>query len=446
MESREIVSTSGLPQVPRLVQVSEHSRVPLNRGELLDLQTGSLLLSPHVIGSGYIRVQADKDQVVIHAGPYIGLIPLNDYVTLEIVPRVPISNLVRILAASGRAPQRLPESLRTYATQAVPVGQIRDELANAFIRQVQLIGASGLHYIYETRKEDTSFPRGRILLNETITRLLAKGKRYLISTARFERNINTSPNQLLKLALLVLASTYQTSNKNGLVTKQLGAIRDCLAVFSGVTTLATHNLRLSTVFSKLPPTREYYLPALELAQLILGIRGLDFDSNEGNVSLPSLLWKMDDIFEDYVRWGLRQHLLEALPKYEVADGNVDQQQGGGGKRLFVNGPDFRMANPDIVIMEVDMHALRRPVAVFDVKYKPKKPERDDLNQILAYAMSYQVPVVGIISLAEMGKPSKLTFMGEIGMAKVYHYALQLGNNDLASEEAAITEVLLSLIA
>jgi 5-methylcytosine-specific restriction enzyme subunit McrC len=411
----------------------------------LDVQTGNLLLSPKIIGGGYIRVQADKDQVVIHAGPYIGLIPLNDHVTLEIVPRVPIANLVRVLAASGLAPQYLPETLRTYATQAIPVGLIRDELTNALINQVRIIGASGIHYTYESRKEDTSFPRGRILLHETITRLLAKGKRHLIRTARFERNIDTVPNQLLKLALLTLAESYRNGNQNGNVTKQLGIIREAIAVFAQVTPISIRKVQLSTLFNNLPTIRDYYRPAIDLAQLVLGTRGLDFDSNSGSVQLPSMLWKMDDIFEDYIRWGLNQQFISALSTFEITNGNVAEHLGGGGRRLFVEGPDTRLANPDIVVMGIDKHAQRIPVAVFDVKYKPKKPERDDLNQILAYAICYQVPLVGIISLAESDKPSKLTYMGKSGPVLVYHYAFQLGSKNLASEESELALGLSSIL-
>lgn len=216
-------------------------------------------------------------------------------------------------------------------------------------------------------------------------------------------------------------------------------------MFSGVTTLVVNGSQLTSMFGKLLPGREHYLPALDLAQLVLGTRGLDFDSSNGAVQLPSMLWKMDGIFEDYIRWGLRQQFLAVLTSFEITDGNLEQRLGGGGQRLFSHGPDSRWANPDLVVMKVDEQARRRPVAVFDIKYKPKPPERDDLNQILAYAVCYQVQIVGIVSLAEPGKPSKLTLMGGTGPVLVYHYAFQLGAQKLAVEESALAQAMLSLL-
>jgi hypothetical protein len=54
-------------------------------------------------------------------------------------------------------------------------------------------------------------------------------------------------------------------------------------------------------------------------------------------------------------------------------------------------------------------------------------------------------LVGIISLAESDKPSKLTYMGKSGPVLVYHYAFQLGSKNLASEESELALGLSSIL-
>lgn len=434
------------PDSPRLVRVAEHDPISLHSGELLDPHTGELFLFPYLLGRNFLRLLNRLPHISLQAGPYVGILPLNPYITLEIVPRVPVTNLARVLAASGRAPQRLPEVLRTYATQAVPLAELRDELADALIVQVRLISAVGLHFSYATHTQTTAFPRGRLLLQSTITQLLARGQRHLTNSSWFARCVDTLPNQLLLSALRTLVAAYRREPANRERRERLSALREALAVFARVQPASFTTLELPALFGQLPHLPAPYGPALELAQLILGIRGLDFNRSAGSVQLPTLLWKMDELFESYLRGSLRQSFLQLAPAWVVLDGNQPMAGGGGAQPLFEHGPDRRLANPDLVLAYVQGTGRPRPVAVFDVKYKPKPPEREDLNQVLAYALSYRVPIVGVLTLALPGQPSQLSLLGEINAVRVYHYAFQLSSPELEKEEAQFAQALLTILS
>jgi 5-methylcytosine-specific restriction enzyme subunit McrC len=80
-----------------------------------------------------------------------------------------------------------------------------------------------------------------------------------------------------------------------------------------------------------------------------------------------------------------------------------------------------------------------PLVVLDVKYKPaeKKPERDDLNQVITYAVSYRSPAVVVVQpRADGASRQGLIHLGDIDGRAVYQYVVDL-SGDLEAEEAAM---------
>jgi 5-methylcytosine-specific restriction enzyme subunit McrC len=152
--------------------------------------------------------------------------------------------------------------------------------------------------------------------------------------------------------------------------------------------------------------------------------------------MASVVIEMNVVFEDYVR-----NVLEAAtagdPRLDVLDGNHE-----GAKRFFDSEPS-EDANPDIVF-RVDGEAT--PV-VMDVKYKPasKMPDRSDLNQVIAYGLSYRADAVAVVQpRAEGSTRSRLISLGTISGMRVYQYVFDM-DADLAQEETTMVAALAGLV-
>jgi 5-methylcytosine-specific restriction enzyme subunit McrC len=135
-----------------------------------------------------------------------------------------------------------------------------------------------------------------------------------------------------------------------------------------------------------------------------------------DIFLPSFLVDMETLFEEYVLRVLSQRLRQ----FRVAGA------GESAKPLFDDmvAPE---ANPDVVI-----YSDGTAVAVGDVKYKPRYT-REDLNQVISYALSYNVKVAVLFLPALTEQDAGRTEIGRIRGIQVYEYALWLGSAELSLE-------------
>jgi hypothetical protein len=140
---------------------------------------------------------------------------------------------------------------------------------------------------------------------------------------------------------------------------------------------------------------------------------------KGGIPTPCFLLNLDLIFEDYVRDLLREHLGHA----RVRDAKRFPPQGER-RRLFQDGESSSETEPDIVLVD----ERSRVRSVFDVKYKaPEKPiERADLNQVLTYALAYDVDMVGIVVPAR-STTSAIGRLGTVGGVRVYRVEFDVGS-------------------
>jgi len=107
-------------------------------------------------------------------------------VLLDVRPRVPLKNLERMMRIGGDTPLDLSPYVRSYDTHEEAVPSMIDFFARALINSIQEIKFNGLHTEYIQRAQDTSFPRGRLLLGETMRRHQAYGIGHRVAASWFE--------------------------------------------------------------------------------------------------------------------------------------------------------------------------------------------------------------------------------------------------------------------
>ena len=422
------------------VREFEHIAIPADAV----LRDGRLDVFASVVKRGLFTVTPQDGPLNLQAGGWIGVIPLNHKVTIDVRPRVPLANLSRILRISGTVPVDIEDTTKRYADEPELFPSLIDIYANAMSRYVEVLRLRGFHREYARRESATSFPRGRILMGPTANTLASRGIAHKVVASWFDRTSDVPANQCIKYCLFLLAKLHISTRPTGMASRGdvvLRKLNEAFRDFDGVTLdpgLSFLDDPLVRGVRPLPRVRSYYRGPLDLSMAVIRQHAVSLDIIGDQLELPSIIIRMSDAFESYLRnvlqgveqrerWGLR-----------VLDGKVGGMDGGS-KPLLDDGLKVA-AQPDIVMATPNGEY---PL-VIEVKYRPANEyKRDDLNQAIAYGASYKCPAV-VVAQPCGYKPKPLPglhFLGTAGGMKVFQYAFNLDSSDLHSEENAFAHVI-----
>lgn len=379
---------------------------------------------------------------------YVGVIPINDEVVIEVVPRVPVGNLSRLMEISGKVPEPLIGVTRRYAQAGTIYPSLVAMYAEALSRALDRVHAQGLLREYERRETITSMPHGRILVGQAMQRTAARGERHRVPISWFQRTVDNPANRCLRYAVWRLAQYNEQFKRDLLLKEYRGTARllnRCMNELQGIDLDLSQSFLTDPIVTgrqPLPTLRRHYRPALDLALAIIGGKAVALEDSEVGVEMPSLLIKMSDVFESYLRnvlaaaastdpWGVR-----------VLDGNKHAPAGAAKKNLLDSGVAHE-ATPDIVLTA---GPTRQPDhrLLIEVKYKPAKStvDRDDLNQTLAYGVSYRTPEVFVVQpRAGGGAIGGLRSLGTLAGMNISLYVFDLDAPDLEEEERRFVQVI-----
>lgn len=412
---------------PTIYRGREHSEVAIPLAAML--QNGQLNLFEEVKRKNYFQVHSRGADLFFQCGGYIGLIPINEDVAIEVAPRVKISNLDRILRQAGVSHTIFTLISRGYAASG-EAPYLIDLLADALVAGVEEIVEWGKHKEYERRIYHGHPRSGRILIKET-SRLRAKNPGTVsASTSRFERGSNNVFNVCVRSALEHLIRTLSSSSDSR-HNARLSRLNAAWQNFPEVDTKADALSVVDEVERRMPYERLSvpYVNTLPLANAVLRSYGPSLRNLPPNFSLGSLIFDVADAFERYIRHCLNEHSDAA-----VVDGNLGAPAGAK-QPLFpgsVN-PLTRGVNttPDVLIRNSQGTAL----CVLDVKYKPYSgmPDRNDINQALTYALAYRTPMCGLVYPAST-PVGHIDDFGKVGGVAFYGFAIGLNAPDLVLEE------------
>jgi 5-methylcytosine-specific restriction enzyme subunit McrC len=429
---------------PRIYGVREYGYVDV---PLTDLLEGNRLqVDPDVQKRGFFTLQLRGDRLQLQARGYVGLIPLNERVAIDVRPRVSVGNFTRILELAGYTPEVLTTASRRYAVDPEWSDSLLDLYARALVDQLGEIELRGMFREYERREEATSFPRGRILVGRTATVLAPRGKAHVAASSWFERTADTPVNRCIKYAIWFLGQRYARTGSVGAESRRIHrALSARYGLFDGVA--LDHQRRFLDDPQvdgrrRLPTLRAYYRPALEIALAIIRGHAIRVDRPGHALTLPSLILKMEEVFEDYLRSVLRHSAADGDWHVRILDGRGKPP--GGGRKLLFDHPPSNDATPDIVLQS---EPLSDYPAILEVKYKPANgdPARDDLNQAITYAVSYRSDEVVLVQpRAPLPSFSGLRTLGTIADATVYQYVFDLNAADLDAEEALFSHAIRDL--
>lgn len=426
--------------VPVVYRVKEHELADVPLPDLLDGE-GKLRLNPDVESSDYFTIQLSKGKLRLQARGYVGLIPLNERVSIDVIPRTPVKNLLHLLSVARQPVTPLSEE-RGYKTEPQWSDSLLDIYAHTLIARLEEIATQGLLREYERRTEVTSFPRGRILATET-ARLHGRGLTHRVATARFERSADNAANRCLKYALWFLARMLRKETPlKGERRRLLDRAAPLYEVLGAVQ--LDHSLGFlqdSVVLgtAKLPSLRSYYRSALDLATAIIQLHGVQLESRVGAIKLPSMVLDMSNLFEHYLRNTLAGQARERGWEQRVLDGN------GGVKTLLFDDKPSPKATPDIVIRDQGSESFPLLIEVKNVPVAGFHSKRHEIEQALTYGLTYRCNQV-VLAHPRRSPESfhGLRLQGRIGELSLYQYVFDLAANPIAQEEerfvAAMEEI------
>jgi 5-methylcytosine-specific restriction enzyme subunit McrC len=394
------------------------------------VRDGRVEVYPEAQSAGRVTVRFLKDRLELQAGGVIGVIPLNNDLTLEVSTRVPVARVEEIIRrAGGTKLVPLPYD-RGFVPSAQDFIDVDDLIAAQFRVVLGQLPFEGLYKTYVQRTEWGPSPRGRILASPTFIQMRTS-LRPQAAYEYFARTANNPPNQLILAAGNHLASLLE--KKTSGPSRQAMALRAQLELFDGVNPVEHQAV------GQLPSNRPVLEQTVELAQLILTRGGVRFYGG-GRVRLPSFLINMETVFEDYARTVLQRS--SQLSAYEVLHGEEKPPKGGAGHVFEIAGAlGNTAATPDIVIKR---EGLVR--AIVEVKYKPceSKPLRDNLNQTIVYGVAYNSPIVVLLYPCVGEQQTTVEFLGRVRGISCFKATLQLMNPNLDAEEERLAELLAKL--
>jgi 5-methylcytosine-specific restriction endonuclease McrBC regulatory subunit McrC len=294
----------------------------------------------------------------IQPGPYVGRFRLRSGLVIDVTGRFPFHDLATLLALGRRTTMLYDD--------AVPAGgghSLMDLIALAFVREAERIAGEGLAKAYERR----SFTRPPYPgVPDVVTHLKAHaGRPDRLATVASRLTSDIPLNQLIATAHRHLcALTYQDG-------QMIARLRALAPVFHRIASIRRPLPTIADV-----PAR--YREIHHLAMLVLDEQ-TTLPPGAGAAGV-SVLFNMTKIWEQHVGKWLRG---------PAQDNSVTAQYG---ILLTDSGPE-RNGYADFVV-----HQAGKPIAVYDAKYKPWRPQptTDEIYQLYTYAHRLGVTYAGLV--------------------------------------------------
>jgi 5-methylcytosine-specific restriction enzyme subunit McrC len=372
------------------------------------LKDGEIDIFPEVQNQKYFEIRFRGRRLIVTAGKYVGFIPLNDRAIIYVQPKIPTINLIHLLSVAGGVVALGRE--REYRLTDLNAPSLLEAMARAFVAYLQDMEVGGIYKTYINVCETASILKGQIRFQESMQQLWSRGKTHRAFSSYFELTADIPENQMLYFACHNLILHFIALGFASETLKVLGQF-DELFARGGIALRLPAKHEINEIGLSATHVR-----ALRLATALVARRGVELPLGGTDIFLPSFLIDMESLFEEYVLRVLGQQ----LSTFQVAGMNEAT------KALFED-TNTPLANPDIVIYR-DGAAL----LVGDVKYKLHYT-REDLNQVISYALSYAVngAVIFVPALNEVD--AGLTTIGRIKGIRIHQYALWLGSLQLSRE-------------
>ncbi len=317
----------------------------------------------------------------LRATNYVGILTTSRGRPIEILPKIDLASGASDAQTDEGTRRVFLEMLRTWRGlrhAELPPSTIRslkrfpmlEAFVFLFLHNLAHLARHGLARRYVPVEDNLPYLRGRLLFREQLRENVTNRARFFVAHDEF--NANRPANRLIRSTL----SRLRRSVRND-ANRQL--LRELTDAFSGVpasTDPATDWRRHSV-----DRTMQHYKPVMAWVRLFLFGEGLA--TYRGTHENQSLLFPMEQIYEDFVTWCFR--------RYQSEYGVRAQQP----RKPLTCSPKAFWMEPDITLEKNGV-----PKFILDAKWKRLKPKaedgekRGDEKRWIAQADMYQLYAYG----------------------------------------------------
>lgn len=416
----------------RIIKATERGECSIAVSDLLNTD-GTLRLIEFSQNRGLVELKQSGNTLKLKIGGVVGRLPITERVALDIEPKFPIQNLTRMIDRARLSSARIAPIERVYQ-EVLTADHQPDAIIRAFAMYLRRLLAIGIQKTY-VREEAVGSPRARLNIRKTQQCYWSRGIFDKAVADSFDFTSDLPVNRLLKAATLI---ALPLSKGLGSAAADTLVFREALGVLARVnhSQFDLQNFDAAGALRGIPTFRDTYQFAVPLALALVRGSTVLHDHSDAGLLMPSFLIEMDTVFEAYIRNVL--YAFFSTKSIMVRDGNLEKWQ----RPLLRDNKRYRV-KPDLVVLR----GSANPLAIADVKYKPK-PAEEDRYQIISHALSYQVPIAVLIYPLSDGRQPGLRRLGKTGFAdnavELFEYHFDLAA-DLTLSEADIGAKLESLL-
>lgn len=404
----------------RIVEIEERGQRLFPRSDLIDSQGRSLIL-PSARELKVLEVKDVDGGINLMALGLVGYLPLTSELTLNVIPKFPIQNLWAMLEVGGETYSRVLPVIRRYqSAQGTTPIQL---LARSFCHYLRLAYSAGFERSYYPRVV-SGYYKPRVEFGPTISRYLSRGNPVDTVSTVHEFGLDSPINRIVKAACLrfarVIPGTSEWASDWQLIQLALGGLER-------VTDREPSSGDFTLDEKVAPRLRSNYSGMLRVYQLLLTGGGIAFTFDPGGKELPSFLFNLETIFENFVRQTLALGMREN--GVSVLDGNKHQS------KLFLDNKTFSTKS-DLIFRR----GKKNIIGLADVKYKPKLKEADRY-QIISHVTAAGAKLGILISPASPGETQKVERLGKLPTdAHFYHYRVNVQGDIKVAQEKMIADL------
>ena len=316
---------------------------------------------------------------------FVGTIPLDD-IQIEIVPKIPLvennieAEKIRFLEIL-QSIDYFKEKIFSNSKIEITDTSILEIFIHLFIEEVEKIIKKGLIYRYVDKNENFNVFKGKLDINNHIKYNFSHKEKFFMKFDEF--SVDSLENITIKL-------TIQKSKKISVNLKNKENLNKIGHYFENVSILdgSIENLKYLT-FDRM---NDYYKNAIQWTKIFLNNQSSSiFSTNNGEI--PSILFPMETIFENYIANKLVNIIQEKSYNQlaiKVQDNSCSIFSSISLNNVKIDNNILRI-RPDIVIKNKDA----KEIFILDTKWKilnklddKFKISTEDVYQMLAYVKTY----------------------------------------------------------
>ena len=316
---------------------------------------------------------------------FVGTILLDD-IQIEILPKIPLvennieAEKIRFLEILQNI-DYFKEKIFSNSKIEIIDTSILELFIHLFIEEVEKIVKKGLIYKYVDKNENLNVFKGKLDINSHIKYNFSHKERFFMKFDEF--SVNSLENIIIKLTIQKLKKiSINPKNKESL--NKIGYYFENISILES----SIENLKYLT-FDRM---NVYYRNAIQWAKIFLNNQSSSiFSTNNGE--MPSILFPMETIFENYIANKLVNIIQEKSYNQltiKVQDNSCSIFSSISLNNIKVDNNILRI-RPDIVIKNKDA----KEIFILDTKWKilnklddKFKISTEDVYQMLAYVKTY----------------------------------------------------------